>query len=973
MSTKDAMLLRMAELQQTIDGIRDPGAAMRADPAGDLAVAEAEITRLSGALGGDRPQAGLSGTGARPRAAEPPSVAPPAIASCTATTQTFEQTTPATIPDVGSLVSTVTVTLAGPYLWDVDLETFIRHTFPSDLDITLTSPAGTLVTITTDNGGTSDDVFNGTRWDDQAGASNPPGAVTDATYAVSILESPLAPEEAMGAFVGENPNGVWTLTIADDALDDTGTLDRWGVTVTTCAATPALATASFASSGTTAIVDNTTSTSQITVSGIGTRIHDVALNTSLAHTFPADLEITLASPAGTVTSITTDNGGGADDVFNGTAWSDRAGATAAPGPVTDATFTNGVIQTALVPEEALAAFAGEDPNGVWTLTLTDDTGGDSGVLSAWSLDVRTFAEVTITGVTPASGSTSGATPITITGSGFSPTQGATVTLGGTAAQNVTVVNASTITAETPARVAGVVDLAVSSAGNGATLTGGFTYLATGAATTDTDGDGMTDVWELQFGLDALNASDGPTDPDGDGKTNLQEYQDGSHPRGNFTWFFAEGTTSDFFETSFATVNPANGTAAVLFRFLKADGSTASRFLSLGGRRRATLDAKAVSGLETAEFSTVVESDVRVVADRTMTWDSDDRYGSHAETSIAAASDTWYLAEGATHSGFSLFYLIQNPNPSAVDVQVTYLLPAAPPVVKTYTVPASSRFNIWVNQEALSLPQLASTDVSAVLRSNPAQPIIVERAMYLNSGGLTFGSGHESAGVTAPATAWFLAEGATGSYFDLFVLLANPNGVDALVRADYLLPTGTVVSKTYTVAANSRLSIAVDQEDSRLADTAVSTTLTSTNGVTFLAERAMWWPSPVTSWHEAHNSPGATATGTQWAVAEGEVGGTTNLQTYILVANTSAFPGTASVTLLFEDGTTSSKTFSLAASSRLNVDVAAEFPTAAGRRFGAIIESLGTPKIQLVVERAIYGDANGLPWAAGTNSLATKLQ
>jgi hypothetical protein len=58
------------------------------------------------------------------------------------------------------------------------------------------------------------------------------------------------------------------------------------------------------------------------------------------------------------------------------------------------------------------------------------------------------------------------------------------------------------------------------------------------------------------------------------------------------------------------------------------------------------------------------------------------------------------------------------------------------------------------------------------------PVIVERAMYLDRAGQVFAAGHESAGVTAPATDWFLAEGATGTLFDLFILIANPSDTDA---------------------------------------------------------------------------------------------------------------------------------------------------------------------------------------------------
>jgi hypothetical protein len=156
----------------------------------------------------------------------------------------------------------------------------------------------------------------------------------------------------------------------------------------------------------------------------------------------------------------------------------------------------------------------------------------------------------------------------------------------------------------------------------------------------------------------------------------------------------------------------------------------------------------------------------------------------------------------------------------------------------------------------------------------------------------------------------------------------------------------------------------------LADAAVSTTVQSTNGVPLVVERAMWWPGDSTTWHEAHNSAGATATGTRWAVAEGEVGGASGHETYLLIANTSASAGSATVTLLFEDGTSLTRTYALPPSSRTNVAVGPHFGSAVtGRRFGAVIESTGTTPAQIVVERAMYSSS----FAAGTNALATKLQ
>ncbi|MFN8060340.1 MAG: hypothetical protein U0Q12_14380 [Vicinamibacterales bacterium] len=494
---------------------------------------------------------------------------------------------------------------------------------------------------------------------------------------------------------------------------------------------------------------------------------------------------------------------------------------------------------------------------------------------------------------------------------------------------------------------------------------------------DADNDNLPDQWERDFGLNATVATgdDGPLgDPDHDGVTNADEYARGTHPRGFSTRYLAEGATSSFFSTRFALLNTSTTPATVLVRFLPTGASMITRYLTLPGRRRTTIDAASVPGLSQAEFSTVVEADTSVIVDRTMTWD-ERGYGSHAETGVAAPSLTWYLAEGSTVGAFSLFYLLQNPDttrPAAVDI--TYLRPSGPPIVRTYTVPANSRTTVWVNQ----LPELASSDVSATIASTNGVPIIVERSMYLTRGGQTFGAGHDSMGVVAPQSTWFLAEGATGAYFDEFVLVENPGGAPAHLRATYLLPNGSTLTKDYDVAASSRFTIWVDEEQfspggRALADTSVSISFVSTNDVPVVVERSMWWPGPnATTWAEAHNSPGATSTGVTWALAEGEVGGPAAVDTFVLVANTSTFAATVRATLLFEDGTTAVKTFAVPANSRFNVWVQAEFPTAVGKRFGTLVESLGATPAQLVVERAMYSDAGGVKWAAGTNALATKL-
>lgn len=138
------------------------------------------------------------------------------------------------------VTSSLTVSGATTPICDLDITAFLAHASAADLDVTLTSPAGTVVTITTDNGGANDDVFAGTLWNDDANpvgqvpyASND-GLVTDSVYADGVLETPLVVEEALAAFNGEFPNGEWLLTISDDLAGNSGQLVGWTLHITTC-------------------------------------------------------------------------------------------------------------------------------------------------------------------------------------------------------------------------------------------------------------------------------------------------------------------------------------------------------------------------------------------------------------------------------------------------------------------------------------------------------------------------------------------------------------------------------------------------------------------------------------------------------------------------------------------------------------------------------------------------------------------
>lgn len=393
----------MRQLAAEIETLKQGNAVDNASRIQELQV---QFKDLQQSMGGDDPTRMYEtvSRGASPAVRGSGATPPTPPAGMTVTTTSVSSTTvPVAIPTGPAVVTdTITVSGAQTYLWDIDLDTLIDHTFSADLDITIQSPAGTIVTLTTDNGAGNDNVFNGTVWDDDANpAGQVPyttnnGMVTDNAYANLTVASPLAPEEGLGAFRGEDPNGVWTLTISDDLAGDGGNLTGWVVTLHTLNAAPSTTSTVFANTTPVAVPTGPGVVTQtVAVSGLTGVITDATLTTNLTHTFAADIDATLQSPAGTVVTLSTDNGAGNDNVFNGTLWDvngNPAGQvpyTTNNGLTTDNTYANLTTATPLASEESMSAFVGEDPNGTWTLTVSDDLAGDGGSLDSFALNITT--------------------------------------------------------------------------------------------------------------------------------------------------------------------------------------------------------------------------------------------------------------------------------------------------------------------------------------------------------------------------------------------------------------------------------------------------------------------------------------------------------------------------------------------------------------------------------------------------------
>jgi hypothetical protein len=182
-----------------------------------------------------------------------------------------------------------------------------------------------------------------------------------------------------------------------------------------------------------------------------------------------------ASPPVTISSIAPVTGpttGGTVVMITGGGFAAGATVTIGGTPATAVTFVSARTITATTPAHAV---------GVVSIVVTNVDTGTATLANAFTYTAA--QPLTLSSISPASGSTAGGTNVTIMGTAF--IANAKVTIGGVAATNVVVASATSITATTPAHAAGAASVVVTLPApdnRTATLATNYTYTAALAVT-----------------------------------------------------------------------------------------------------------------------------------------------------------------------------------------------------------------------------------------------------------------------------------------------------------------------------------------------------------------------------------------------------------------------------------------------------------------------------------------------------------
>jgi hypothetical protein len=304
---------------------------------------------------------------------------------------------------------------------------------------------------------------------------------------------------------------------------------------------------------------------------------------------------------------------------------------------------------------------------------------------------------------------------------------------------------------------------------------------------------------------------------------------------NSSWFFAEGTTLSNFDQYVTVLNPTSTVASLTFRYMVEGAGEQDLTASVGPNTRATFKTNDQIGANKND-SLLLTSNVPVVAERPMYFNYHNVWtGGHDVVGANSPNTNWFFAEGTTRNNsvdgaFDEWLCLQNPGTTPVTVNATYQLAAGQggPVNKTYTVPAQQRLTVYVNTEIG-----INKDCSIALTSTSA--FIAERPMYFNYH-LAWTGGHDVLGTNGNGTTWFFAEGTTRPNFVEWLCLQNPGAVDAHATITYYPAVGAPIVKTYTVSANTRLTVSANTDVGPNQD--ISATVTTDQPV--IVERPMYF-------------------------------------------------------------------------------------------------------------------------------------
>jgi len=290
----------------------------------------------------------------------------------------------------------------------------------------------------------------------------------------------------------------------------------------------------------------------------------------------------------------------------------------------------------------------------------------------------------------------------------------------------------------------------------------------------------------------------------------------------------------------------------------------------------------------------------------------------------------YFAEGYTGPGFDTYLLLENPGTEPEDATLEFFGNGGPVSSTQVNVPGRSRTTLHLNR------MVPAGDVSVRVSTREGSRIRAQRSMYFDYHGIE--DGHTT-GASGVSRQWYFAEGYTGSGFDTYLLVLNPQKETAHLDLDLMTPEGNA-RHAVEVPPLSRRTVRIND---LLPGAEVAMVVSS--DIPVVAERAIYFDLSERSGGSV--AMGAQAAAEEWCFAEGYTGG--EFDTWLLLANPSPSPVTAIASFQRGDGVILERKVTLQPRSRATVHID-EIP---GLENAEVAAKVRADYPGVVAERAMY--------------------
>jgi hypothetical protein len=426
------------------------------------------------------------------------------------------------------------------------------------------------------------------------------------------------------------------------------------------------------------------------------------------------------------------------------------------------------------------------------------------------------------------------------------------------------------------------------------------------------------------------------------------------PTGQSAFYFAEGTTRANFQEYLCLGNSGDLAANANVTYMFTDGTTQDESYSVPAKSRSTVNVNSEVGADKDVSIRILSSTPNLVAERPMYFNYNDQWTGGSDALGAVSPTTkWYFAEGNTLPEFDEYITVLNPGDTAADLTFHYMVQGVGEEVALGSVGAHARATFKTRDQIGD-----GKHVSLYLEST--QDVVAERPMYFNYQGLAgnnWTGGHVAVGTNTPNTNWYFAEGTTRNNpvdgaFDEWLCLQNPGTTPLIVTATYQLGAGqgAPISKVYTVPAQQRLTVLVNDEVGPDKDCSVYLSSPSD----FIAERPMYFNYHGV-WTGGHDVLGVYSTATTWFFAEGTT--RANFEEWLCLQNPGNSDAQATISYFTAGGQVIERQWTVNANSRLTVNV----NTDAGADLD--ISTLVSSDKPIIVERPMYFNFDNV-WTGG---------